>query len=124
MQNRKHAPNYLKRQPRAAAEEHERINQERRLSAGKRLYGTVAWQALRTQVKREQPMCECGAKGTVVDHVKPHHGDNALFFDRRNLRTCCKKCHDRKTVMHDGGFGRESNELPLPDDAEREYFVG
>ncbi|MFE0394738.1 HNH endonuclease [Paenibacillus lactis] len=42
---------------------------------------------------------------TVVDHIIPHKGDQALFWDRQNWQALCKKCHDIKTVREDGGFG-------------------
>ena len=31
---------------------------------------------------------------TVVDHIKPHKGDEALFWDAGNLQSLCKPCHD------------------------------
>lgn len=31
----------------------------------------------------------------VVDHIIPHRGSEALFFDRANLQALCKACHDR-----------------------------
>lgn len=31
----------------------------------------------------------------VADHVIPHRGDAALFWDEGNLQTLCKDCHDR-----------------------------
>jgi 5-methylcytosine-specific restriction enzyme A len=30
----------------------------------------------------------------VCDHIKPHRGDEALFWDETNLQTICKSCHD------------------------------
>ncbi|MFG1256325.1 HNH endonuclease signature motif containing protein [Xanthobacter flavus] len=30
----------------------------------------------------------------VCDHVRPHRGDPALFWDEGNLQTLCKPCHD------------------------------
>jgi 5-methylcytosine-specific restriction protein A len=42
---------------------------------------------------------------TVVDHILPHRGDRVLFWDRSNWQALSKKCHDRKTAEHDGGFG-------------------
>ncbi|MCB4811684.1 HNH endonuclease [Methylovorus menthalis] len=41
---------------------------------------------------------------TVVDHIKPHRGDMALFWDRNNWQAMAKECHDRKTAREDGGF--------------------
>lgn len=31
---------------------------------------------------------------TVVDHIKPHRGDMALFWDEANWQGLCKPCHD------------------------------
>ncbi|WP_371263772.1 HNH endonuclease signature motif containing protein [Paenibacillus sp. UNC496MF] len=42
---------------------------------------------------------------TIVDHIRPHKGDKALFWDRNNWQPLCKSCHDTKTVREDGGFG-------------------
>ena len=55
------------------------------------------------QLLRE-PWCrECARRGirtraTVVDHVRPHRGDWALFVDPANHQSLCKSCHDRKTA--------------------------
>ena len=55
------------------------------------------------QLLRE-PFCrECARRGirttaTVVDHVRPHRGDWALFIDPANHQSLCKSCHDRKTA--------------------------
>jgi 5-methylcytosine-specific restriction protein A len=43
---------------------------------------------------------------TVVDHIKPHRGNQESFWDSDNWRAMCKRCHDIKTVKEDGGFGR------------------
>jgi 5-methylcytosine-specific restriction endonuclease McrA len=31
---------------------------------------------------------------TVVDHIRPHKGDVALFWDSNNLQTLCTGCHN------------------------------
>jgi 5-methylcytosine-specific restriction protein A len=43
----------------------------------------------------------------VVDHIKPHQGDEELFWDRNNWQAMNKICHDKKTVKEDGGFGNK-----------------
>lgn len=43
---------------------------------------------------------------TVVDHIKPHKGDQQLFWSKANHQALCKECHDTKTATEDGGFGR------------------
>jgi 5-methylcytosine-specific restriction protein A len=59
------------------------------------------------------PLCViCAAKGyvkmaNVVDHIIPHKGDKALFYDFDNLQSLCTRCHNRKTAREDGGFGNK-----------------
>ena len=51
-----------------------------------------------------EPFCrECARRGmrtpaTVVDHIRPHRGDWAMFVDKANHQSMCKSCHDRKTA--------------------------
>lgn len=65
----------------------------------RRLYRTPRWRALRLFVLTEEPVCRrCGvAFSAVVDHMTPHKGDEALFWDRGNLQGLCKPCHDAKS---------------------------
>ena len=70
------------------------------------------WAAYSKAFLRAHPLCvTCAAAGLVVaaevtDHVVPHQGSRRLFWDRGNHQALCKRCHDRKTVLEDGGFGR------------------
>lgn len=65
-------------------------------------YKTVRWRRLRWQVLREAlfTCARCGANRgddtsqLVADHIRPHRGDEALFWDRANLQCLCKPCHD------------------------------
>jgi len=74
------------------------------------LYSTD-WKKLRLMILMEQPLCvECKSHGrltpaSVIDHVTPHKGDMALFYDRSNLQSLCTSCHSAKTAREDGGFG-------------------
>ncbi|HVL67188.1 MAG TPA: HNH endonuclease [Vicinamibacterales bacterium] len=44
---------------------------------------------------------------TVTDHVRPHKGDQDLFWDELgNWQALCRDCHNAKTATLDGGFGR------------------
>lgn len=69
------------------------------------------WRKARKQFLKIHPTCvECERDGRftaaiVVDHIIPHKGDMKLFWDRSNWQALCKECHDRKTVLEDGGFG-------------------
>lgn len=64
------------------------------------LYDRSEWKRLRREQLREEPLCVfCNRVGrtipaTVVDHIKPHRGDETLFFDPDNLQSLCKCCHD------------------------------
>lgn len=74
--------------------------QDRR-KTGERGYGW-RWQKARATylTKPENVLCRmCHAKGritpaTVVDHITPHRGDQALFWDSKNWQPLCKPCHD------------------------------
>ena len=61
------------------------------------------WQKARKSYLRRNPLCvKCGDRdrtepATVVDHIEPHRGNKALFWDNRNWQPLCKRCHDRKT---------------------------
>jgi 5-methylcytosine-specific restriction enzyme A len=99
------------RQERAIREQQEKERRERRASTARSLYHTAAWLKLRALQLENYSLCSvpgCGQPATVVDHVTPHRGSNALFFDQANLRSMCKRCHDRKTVQFDGGFGNRT----------------
>lgn len=69
------------------------------------LYSLPVWQTLRTRQLLKEPWCaECARHGvrvraTVVDHIRPHRGNVALFSDPDNLQSLCKSCHDRKTLV-------------------------
>ncbi|MGQ3674267.1 HNH endonuclease [Xanthobacter sp. TB0139] len=72
-------------------------------SPWRRWYATARWSALREETfARDGYSCQmqgCGRLITdprqrVCDHIRPHRGDEALFWDRDNLQTLCKPCHD------------------------------
>ena len=68
--------------------------------AYRKLYQTARWQALRLQALQAEPLCRFCAKAgrvtpaTVVDHIKDHKGNEALFFAQDNHQPLCKPCHD------------------------------
>ena len=69
-------------------------------SAAERGYDSK-WRKARTAFLAEYPLCiMCEAQGrvaaaSVVDHIKPHRGDHALFWARSNWQPLCKPHHDR-----------------------------
>lgn len=64
------------------------------------------WQRYRKWFLARNPLCAvCGELATVVDHIVPHKGDKALFWDKNNHQPLCERCHNIKTAREDGGFG-------------------
>ena len=63
------------------------------------------WRKARARFLRRNPLCaECRKEGrltpaTVVDHIIPHRGNQALVWDEGNWQPLCKPCHDYKTGM-------------------------
>ena len=110
MKNRVHRPRVLEPSLRFQRERAARLKALRDpvISA---LYETPAWRALRAQVRVDAGgRCQwphCLEAGRVVDHRTPHKGNTELFFNTGNVWLLCKRHHDRKTVLYDGGFGRE-----------------
>ncbi|WJO30990.1 HNH endonuclease [Pseudomonas monteilii] len=57
------------------------------------------WQKARERHLRTNPLCTyCARAGrtaaaSVVDHIIPHRGDQALFWDEDNWQSLCGPCH-------------------------------
>jgi 5-methylcytosine-specific restriction endonuclease McrA len=90
----------------------------------KHLYNTKQWWRLRHRQLTEHPLCALCAKlgkvtaATVADHIKPHRGDEQLFFDETNLQSLCKPCHDgAKQQMEKSGTLRGCGLDGVPLDA-------
>jgi 5-methylcytosine-specific restriction enzyme A len=72
------------------------------------------WRRESSKYLLQHRWCECEEcrrsgkpeRATVVDHIKPHRGDMAIFWNRRNWQAMSKRHHDSKTALEDGGFGR------------------
>lgn len=79
------------------------------------LYDSAKWRAMRRCYLKAHPVCRtpgCGREARHADHITPHHGDAALFFDTANLQPLCHSCHSRKTASSDGGFGNPRRRVP------------
>lgn len=67
-------------------------------SAADRGYG-YKWRQARAGYLMAHPLCVyCKRDGrvtaaSVVDHIKPHRGDMALFWNRTNWQSLCAQCH-------------------------------
>lgn len=91
--------------------------------AWRHLYNTRAWKALRANQLSLKPLCEwCERQGritaaSVADHVIPHKGDEALFFDGDNLASLCKPHHDgAKQADERRGFSGQADQSGWPTD--------
>lgn len=64
------------------------------------LYSTAKWKRLREQQLTNEPLCrfcldrEDIVVATVVDHIQPHKGSEALFYDAENLQSLCAHHHN------------------------------
>ena len=63
------------------------------------LYG-ARWRRLSRIFLINNPLCVFHLRrgrdviATVVDHIVPHHGDLALFWDQSNWQSLCGTCHN------------------------------
>jgi hypothetical protein len=76
----------------------------------KRLYNSARWLARQRQQLEAHPLCRmCMQQGrvtaaTVVDHIVPHRGDEALFFGG-SLQSLCSPHHNRhKQALERRGY--------------------
>lgn len=92
----------------------------RRASSTARGYGRT-WQKARAAWLHKHPLCVVHERrgqvvaATDVDHVVPHGGDKALFWDSDNWQSLCHSCHSEKTAREDGGFGNAVARLSVTD---------
>ena len=65
----------------------------------RKLYGR-RWREARALHLAREPLCRfCLKKGAtvvarVVDHIAPHRGDQALFWQQSNWQSLCFACHN------------------------------
>jgi 5-methylcytosine-specific restriction endonuclease McrA len=75
-------------------------------------YRTRDWFRLRAAQLRREPWCrECAraqrqTPATTADHIRPHRGNAALFFDPANLQSLCDIHHGDKQRVENGGVQR------------------
>ena len=75
---------------------------------GDPFYGSAEWRRVRTEFLAAHPSCYCGRRATHVDHVVPRRRGGAPYA-WGNLQGLCHGCHNRKTNVRDGGFGRPAS---------------
>jgi 5-methylcytosine-specific restriction protein A len=106
--------------PQQARKIRERDNDRRRANDPARaLYKSTRWRVERMQFLAEHPLCECdecqGGKlrvtaAEVVNHRRPHRGDETLFWDQANWQAMSAAHHNKRTATHDGGYGNRRRE--------------
>jgi len=103
---------------------------DNRESSTQRGYG-YRWQKARKHYLAKHPLCEMhSSKGqyvyaTVVDHIRPHRGDMALFWDSSNWQALCKACHDRiKQAYEKSGRLSGCNKSGVPIDPSHHWHTG
>ncbi|WP_093359201.1 HNH endonuclease [Tropicimonas isoalkanivorans] len=75
-----------------AAERNARHDRKRPNSSQRGYTGT--WEKARLAFLAEHPRCRrCGGPADLVDHITPHKGDPARFWDRTNWQALCTHCH-------------------------------
>lgn len=78
-----------------------RVQRVRVDRTGQGWYHSPRWQAARRAFldRPENVVCAlCGNDlATVVDHIRPHRGDERLFWDESNWQGVSKSCHDWKS---------------------------
>nr|WP_082540005.1 HNH endonuclease signature motif containing protein [Bosea sp. Leaf344] len=55
------------------------------------------WRKARIEYLATRPNCAmpgCDATATTVDHIIPHRGDRALFWNCANWQPLCTHCHN------------------------------
>lgn len=74
---------------------------------------TYRWEQYRKGFLQQNPFCcYCYRKtpkvltvATVVDHIVPHQGDQALFWLQTNHQPLCKACHDGEKAREERALG-------------------
>lgn len=82
-----------------AAERKARFDKKRPTSSQRGYTGK--WDRESRAFLRRWPFCaRCGVeldletpRAAVVDHIRPHRGDQALFWDQSNWQRLCTPCH-------------------------------
>ena len=82
-------------------------------------YADRKWRAKRKLQLQIEPLCEfCQSRGIlkpadVVDHVEPHRGDRAKFWDGA-LQSLCHTCHSSTKARIENGTDAGCDEQGNP----------
>lgn len=81
---------------------------QRRPTANARGYGS-RWSKARAGHLLSHPTCvmvingeKCGKPASVCDHIKPHRGNQSLFWDKANWQSLCTHHHSstKQSIEH------------------------
>lgn len=62
---------------------------------------------------------------TVVDHIKPHRGNQKLFWDKENWQSLCTKCHNSyKQRLEKSGADTGCDASGMPLDTSHHWYAG
>jgi len=68
------------------------------------LYKRTRWIKCSRLFRDQFPLCvQCERPSQLVDHIRPHNGNEKLFWDERNWQAMCHRCHNQKTWRDTGG---------------------
>lgn len=73
------------------------------------------WDTARAGFLAKHPLCRCGAKATVVDHIQPQRGDRTLFWDSTNWQPLCVRCHSSLKQSEEHRSGNDPLRHPFID---------
>jgi 5-methylcytosine-specific restriction protein A len=111
------APSALRKDNIKKREAYREYNRTKRNPQVTAWMGSARYKKARSRFLKQNPLCaECAkptyynpsgraVEATVLDHVVPHKGGVTLFWDMSNWQALCRRCHNRKTLSKDGGFG-------------------
>jgi 5-methylcytosine-specific restriction protein A len=87
------------------------------------LYKDRRWRWLRLERLSSEPLCRmCAIRNRVVaaehvDHIKPHKGNEVLFYDYDNTQSLCGSCHNSaKQGIERRGYDKEIGKDGWPTD--------
>lgn len=67
---------------------------------------TRQWEKARAEFLQHHAFCKmCGAEAALVDHIEPHKGDMALFWNWANWQALCTSCHSRHKQRQERAAG-------------------
>lgn len=106
---------------------HKPLRYDDRKSSSERGYGS-RWRKARESFLRKNPFCSAHKKNsqlieaTVVDHIKPHRGNNDLFWDKNNWQALCATCHSSwKQRLEKSGVDSGCDEGGMPVDLNHHW---